>query len=168
MRGLLAVILAVITLFLTVHSACAQDGIAVDSAPPDSKAVAAIDTALGARIHQDIQHSQDLGFQSSTNIADLTTAAWVRVDDGEPPYLFVIIISECGASDCYIIGLRPSKSGWVKVYEIFGGDGITLLDTKTNGHRDIEQDMSGVDGHYIALTSHWAVDSYGKPSKAQH
>jgi hypothetical protein len=168
MRGSLSVVLALIALFSTVHSARALDDVAVDNAPPDSKAVSAINAALGARIHQDIQHSQDLGFQTSTNIADLTTAAWVRVDDDEPSYLFVIINSECGASDCDIIGLRPTKSGWVKVYDVFGGDGITLLDTKTNGHRDIEQDMSGGEGHYIALTSHWAKNSYGKPTKAQH
>ena len=90
--------------------------------------------------------------------------SWVRIADGEPPFLFVLPGSEyCGASDCLILGFRQTATEWKKVYEVFGGEGVSVLDTETNAHKDICQSESRGAGASVRKTSHWIGEKYGKP-----
>jgi hypothetical protein len=93
-----------------------------------------------------------------------TQAMWVNVVDGEDPYLFVMPIDKCGASDCTIVGFQKLSSGWVKVYEVFGGEGLKILDTKTQNHHDIEQYESRGAGSFIIKTSKWNSNRYDNPA----
>jgi hypothetical protein len=93
-----------------------------------------------------------------------TQTMWVNIVDGEDPYLFVMPIKKCGASDCTILGFQKLSSGWVKIYEVFGGDGLKILDTKTQNHHDIEQYESRGAGSFIIKTSKWNSNSYDKPA----
>ena len=93
-----------------------------------------------------------------------TQTMWVNIVDGEDPYLFVMPIDKCGASDCTIFGFQKLSGDWVKVYEVFGGDGLKILDTKTRNHHDIEQYESQGAGNFIIKTSKWNFDRYDKPS----
>ena len=93
-----------------------------------------------------------------------TQTMWVNIVDGEDPYLFVMPIDKCGASDCTILGFQKLSNGWVKVYQVFGGDGIKVLDTKTQNHHDVEQYESRGAGSFIIKTSKWNSNRYDKPA----
>lgn len=92
-------------------------------------------------------------------------AEWVTLVDGEPPYLFLMPIDQCGASDCTISGYEHSDKGWHKIYQVFGGDSIKVLTTKTEDHSDIEQYESHGTNSYIIKTSHWHGQEYDKPEE---
>jgi hypothetical protein len=135
-------VLAAIIIFT---SSCARAATDVAPGVPDQKAIAAL-RSLPEHFPAD------------------TETMWVNLVDGEDPYLFVVPIDKCGASDCTIFGFQKLSSGWVKVYEVFGGDGLKILDTKTRNHHDIEQYESRGAGDFIIKTSKWKSDRYDKPS----
>ena len=92
-----------------------------------------------------------------------TPASFVELIDGGPDYLFVMPVDKCGAADCTIIGFEKISDGWVKIYEVFGGDGLKILETKTQDHRDIQQYESQEDSDFIIKTSKWNIDKYDPP-----
>lgn len=92
-----------------------------------------------------------------------TQAAWVDIVKEAPPYLFLMPIEKCGASNCIIYGFRPSSGGWTKIYEVFGGDGFIIPGTLTENHHDIVQYESQGSGSYVVKTSRWQGDRYAHP-----
>ena len=90
--------------------------------------------------------------------------AWARIENSAPRYLFVLPGGGyCGATNCLILGFRKTASGWIRVYSQFGGDGIEVLDTSTNGHRDLRQWEGSAGEGMVVITSHWSGSAYGKP-----
>ena len=96
---------------------------------------------------------------STTDIQSM----WIKLAANEKPYLFILPADKCGASDCTIVGYKNTSKGWVKVYEVFGGDGLEILDRKTKKHNDIEQYESRGSGEYIVKTSKWNNGKYAEP-----
>lgn len=92
-------------------------------------------------------------------------AEWITLADGRPPYLFVMPIDQCGESDCSIMGYEHTSKGWHKIYQVFGGNGLKVLDTKTEKHNDIEQYQSHGAQGYIIKTSRWNGQHYDKPEE---
>jgi len=153
-----------VLLFLSGTTARALD---VVLTPPDAAALTVIRTVLGNQIRHEMQ--DPVGWRHfGSDLKDATMPAWVRIASAERPYLFVFITPECGASDCTIIGLRPVGDAWVKVYEVFGGDGLTVLDSITDGHHDLRQSVSRGGGHNDLLTSRWSKDRYAEPTRKPH
>ena len=87
-------------------------------------------------------------------------AVWGQIADGEPAYLFLIDSDNCGASDCPIRGYRRTATGWIQVYDAFGGDSLVVLISKTAGHHDLRQYQSQGHGENIMKTSRWSGSRY--------
>lgn len=90
-------------------------------------------------------------------------ALWVKLAQNESPTLFLMPTELCGASDCKIIGFQNTSRGWKKIYEVFGGDSLEILNTKTQNHSDVVQHESQGGGDFIIKTSHWNLDHYDDP-----
>lgn len=151
--------IAAAVLLLPVCFPALASASSADFSAPDAKAQAVIIAMLGAKYHQD-------KLDESMSLVAASTAAWVQVSDKEPPFLFVIVQPYCGASDCMIFGYRNSAGKWNKVYQLFGGDGLEVLDSGSKGYRDLRQYESQGEGKTLVLTSHWIDERYGDPVKS--
>lgn len=90
--------------------------------------------------------------------------AWVSIAADEPKYLFAMLPWACGVN-CPIYGFRKTPLGWRKVYEVGGGDGIEVLNSKVRGHRDLRQYEEDSAANGTILTSHWDGTQYGNPDR---
>lgn len=91
-------------------------------------------------------------------------AAWLKLEEGAPPYLFARLTKGCGPRGCEIYGFRQDSSGgWTQIYRQHGLQGFVVLNTITNGRHDIEQWESLDEGGFRKKTSRWASGAYGAP-----
>ena len=92
--------------------------------------------------------------------------AWLRLEEGAPPYLFARLTKGCGPRGCEIFGFRQDPSGnCTQIYNQHGLQGFVILDTQTNGLPDIQQweSVPGSANGFLIKTSRWANGAYGAP-----
>jgi hypothetical protein len=85
---------------------------------------------------------------------------WVSLQEGQEPYLFIIPIHLCGAANCYIKGYKKDNEHWLNIYNAFGGESIEVLDSNTQGVRDIRQSETQGAGRSIKKTFLWDGNRY--------
>jgi hypothetical protein len=102
------------------------------------------------------------GYEYNSEASEVAETAWVKLSEAKPPYLFIMLHGSgyCGSGGCAIYGFRKTKGGWRRIYFHFGGEGIELLNTTTDGHRDIRQDEPAGEGRMVEVTSRWNGSSY--------
>ncbi len=91
-------------------------------------------------------------------------AAWLKLEEGAPPFLFARLTEDCGPRGCEIFGFRQDPSGgWTQIYRQHGLQGFVILKTITNGRHDIEQWEGIGESGFRKKTSRWANGAYGAP-----
>ena len=87
-------------------------------------------------------------------------ARWIDLTGEGVPALFVLPVHLCGASNCTIIGFEERDGEWVKIYELFGGEGLDVKTSKTNGYFDIQQYRGLGAARGFEIESHWNGEKY--------
>jgi len=100
-------------------------------------------------------------YQYDPDAAQSAQIAWVKISRDESPYLFAMLQgSYCGSGGCAIYGFRNVNGKWRKAYFCFGGEGLEVLDTSSNGHRDLRQDEQDGAAMETEITSVWDGQEY--------
>ncbi len=79
---------------------------------------------------------------------------WLSVKEGQPDFLFVMPLDQCKGDNCMISGFQPTKKGWFKAYDAFGGNEIRRLHIRNDGYADLVQKENGSVGT-VSKTFTW-------------
>ena len=147
-------ILAVVSLLALERLAYADEWVKFNA--PDKRTASLIEKLFRAEFTRPSSE-----YELAPELADEAKASWVKLSAKEEPSLFVMLGGKyCGSGGCPIFGFGETERGWSKIYFQFGGEGVELLSTSTNGRRDIRQYEGMGAAESLEIISRWNKAAY--------